>query len=591
MKRILLLLGLFLCAVPAFAGKPVRVAVTISPTTATAYSGMTQQFTAVVTGTTNTALTWSTTAGTVTSSGLYAAPAVTTTKTAYVTATSVAASTKKATATVTVNPTPPVLSRIVVSPSSASIYVGGSQQFSAVAYDQYGHTLTASVAYSSSHYSIATIDTASGMASGQATGTVYITAYSGNVISNAASLAVIPVPPLSPLSITRLSPNIGMVGMNGNFNSLTIVGTGFASGATVNFGSSMLTPSAITPTSVTVTVPVSEFSSARTVQVSVTNPGTAPSTSLPFYIINQGFASPTFDDGYYSAYSKGVPILDAAGLKCTFYTITSLVGDTVDGYVTQSQLQTLYKNGHEIGDHTRTHPALSTVSSTQLTSETSGAQQDLTTWGYKPTTFAYPYDDYGGSSTSAVVAAVKASGVRGARDSDYGGYNNATSFPLLLDSMPSEYDLGTDNVTTVTGWIHQAVANKMWVIILWHRVDETDPNTGVPNPINVPSSVIQGVVNYIVANGIHVVTDSEGLSSRIWTPNNSEGFPLLAARSPRHAASAHIIGGASCALPRRFQCAGLNRHEAEDESSLRERSNDPLGLESCAGYREVHSEA
>jgi hypothetical protein len=44
-------------------------------------------------------------------------------------------------------------------------------------------------------------------------------------------------------------------------------------------------------------------------------------------------------------------------------------------------------------------------------------------------------------------------------------------------------------------------------------------------------------------------------------------------------------------VTRPLQCAGLNRHEAEDESSLRERSSDPLGLESCAGYREVHSEA
>jgi len=219
----------------------------------------------------------------------------------------------------------------------------------------------------------------------------------------------------------------------------------------------------------------------------------------------------TFDDGYYSAYNKGVPILDAAGLKCSLYTITTLVGDTVDGYVTQSQLQSLYKNGHEIGNHTRTHPFLSTVSSTQLTSETSGAMQDLQTWGFNPTTFAYPYDDYGGSSTSAVVAAVKAAGVRGARDSDYGGYNNSTSFPLLLDSMPSEYDLSTDNVVTVTGWIQQAVANKMWVIILWHRVDETLSDSVTPNPISVPSSVIQGVVNYIVQNNIHVVTDSEGL--------------------------------------------------------------------------------
>src|ERR1019366_5841993 len=32
----------------------------------------------------------------------------------------------------------------------------------------------------------------------------------------------------------------------------------------------------------------------------------------------------------------------------------------------------------------------------------------------------------------------------------------------------------------------------------------------------------------------------------------------------------------------RLQCAGLNRHEVEDERALRERSTDPLGLESCA---------
>src|SRR4029077_15930081 len=42
---------------------------------------------------------------------------------------------------------------------------------------------------------------------------------------------------------------------------------------------------------------------------------------------------------------------------------------------------------------------------------------------------------------------------------------------------------------------------------------------------------------------------------------------------------------------RPLQCAGLNRHEVEDERALRERSSDPLGLESCAGYREVHNEA
>jgi polysaccharide deacetylase/Big-like domain-containing protein len=369
MKRLTPMLILILYSASVFAAKT-RVSVVVSPSTVTLYSGATQQFSAAVSGTTNTAVTWSATTGTITSSGLYTAPTVTATKTAYVSATSVAESNKKATATVTVNPALSVLNRIVVSPASASIYVGATQQFSAVAYDQYGHSMSVSLTYTSSNYSVAAIDAASGTATGEGTGTAYITAYSGSVTSNSAGLTVNPLPPPSPLTLTRLSPNIGLVGMNGNFNSLTIFGTGFIAGATVNFGSTVLTPSVITPTSVTVTVPVSEFSAARSVPVSVANPSTAPSTSLPFYIIDQGFVSLTFDDGYYSAYNKGVPILDAAGLKCTFYTITSLVGDTVDGYVTQSQLQTLYKNGHEIGNHTRTHPALSTISAAQLSSET-----------------------------------------------------------------------------------------------------------------------------------------------------------------------------------------------------------------------------
>jgi hypothetical protein len=67
-------------------------------------SGGTQQFTATVTGTANTAVTWSATAGSVDSSGFYTAPVVQKITNATVTATSQADPTKSATSTVTVNP-------------------------------------------------------------------------------------------------------------------------------------------------------------------------------------------------------------------------------------------------------------------------------------------------------------------------------------------------------------------------------------------------------------------------------------------------------------------------------------------------------
>lgn len=81
------------------------VSVSISPTSDSLVSGETQQFVAVVQGTTNTALTWSVTAGTISSGGLFRAPSVTSTSTTVtVTATSVADTSKHATASVVVAP-------------------------------------------------------------------------------------------------------------------------------------------------------------------------------------------------------------------------------------------------------------------------------------------------------------------------------------------------------------------------------------------------------------------------------------------------------------------------------------------------------
>jgi hypothetical protein len=76
------------------------IGITISPTSASLATGGTKQFTDTVTGTTNTAVTWSCSGGSITTSGLYTAP--TTAGTYTVTVTSQANTSKTATATVTV---------------------------------------------------------------------------------------------------------------------------------------------------------------------------------------------------------------------------------------------------------------------------------------------------------------------------------------------------------------------------------------------------------------------------------------------------------------------------------------------------------
>lgn len=108
------------------------VAVSISPATTTLTASQTQTFQATVSGSRNTAVTWSLSApvGTISSSGVYTAPStISATTTVTVQATSVAYPSKFAQATVTLTP-PPAVS-ITVNPGSVTLAASQTQQFTA----------------------------------------------------------------------------------------------------------------------------------------------------------------------------------------------------------------------------------------------------------------------------------------------------------------------------------------------------------------------------------------------------------------------------------------------------------------------------
>ncbi len=103
---------------PATTNSVGTVSITINPTAVSIQVGGTQQFSATVTGTPDTTVTWSASGGTVSAAGLYTAPSTPGTYT--VIATSAADSTVAATATVSVTPTASAVS-VSVSPGFASI--------------------------------------------------------------------------------------------------------------------------------------------------------------------------------------------------------------------------------------------------------------------------------------------------------------------------------------------------------------------------------------------------------------------------------------------------------------------------------------
>ena len=126
-------------APPAPPPPPPGVSITVTPGSATLGQGQQQPFTATVTGTgntpaSNTAVTWSfnPVVGTLSSTGVYTAPAAISSQQAVtVKATSVADPTKSASASVTLQPPANGVS-IVVSPNAVSLRQGRRRQFRAI---------------------------------------------------------------------------------------------------------------------------------------------------------------------------------------------------------------------------------------------------------------------------------------------------------------------------------------------------------------------------------------------------------------------------------------------------------------------------
>jgi hypothetical protein len=140
-----LILLLVACGGGTFPGSGVdqnKTAVTISPSKATLHSRGVLQFTATVSGNHDRVVSWSTTAGTVTSSGFYKAPTVTAVTTALVTARTATGST---TTTITIQPPmPPAFPPISVSisPVTATLKSGSVQQFTTAVSGTMNHDVT-----------------------------------------------------------------------------------------------------------------------------------------------------------------------------------------------------------------------------------------------------------------------------------------------------------------------------------------------------------------------------------------------------------------------------------------------------------------
>jgi len=214
---------------------------------------------------------------------------------------------------------------------------------------------------------------------------------------------------------------------------------------------------------------------------------------------NRAMVSITFDDGWASAYTQARPVLAQYGMLSTQYIISGEVGDSADGYMTKAQVQALSKAGHEIGSHTISHPELTTITASMLTTELKNSQTSLQTLVGKPVTnLASPYGDY---NANVITQAKKYYTSHRTVDAGYNSKDSFDAYALRVQNI-----LNTTTPAEVAGWVKQAQADKTWLILVYHDISTT-PDTYDSSIVNFKAEM-----QSLSASKAPVVTIAQGLA-------------------------------------------------------------------------------
>ncbi len=138
----------------------------------------------------------------------------------------------------------------------------------------------------------------------------------------------------------------------------------------------------------------------------------------------------SFDDGWSDQFKYAFPILEKDHYPATFFVFTNAIGHR--GFLTWDELQQMVRAGMNIGDHTRSHPYLTMITSTStLWGEIAMSKQILEQkLGIPINEFAYPFGLY----NSDTISLVKEAGYKSARG-DYYHEGQSASHLFSLPAM------------------------------------------------------------------------------------------------------------------------------------------------------------
>ena len=142
----------------------------------------------------------------------------------------------------------------------------------------------------------------------------------------------------------------------------------------------------------------------------------------------------TFDDGNLSDIESGAPILEAMGLRATFFVLADRIGE--DGYLRAEHVRELVARGHRIGNHGAAHVDWTGLDDAGLRHELVTAREIIeATAGQKVTEAGIPFGRY----NARVLRALRRAGYTRVYSSDGGAVSEA-DWPMPRTSLTYEMD-------------------------------------------------------------------------------------------------------------------------------------------------------
>jgi peptidoglycan/xylan/chitin deacetylase (PgdA/CDA1 family) len=238
------------------------------------------------------------------------------------------------------------------------------------------------------------------------------------------------------------------------------------------------------------------------------------SAANPF---EQGMVTITLDDGWATQYTKARPALNARNMDATYALITQALAQGWGGYMTTNQVRTLVTEGNDIASHTLTHPDLTTLTAPQLASELRDSQAWLVSNLSLPAVphFAVPYGIYNGT----VLTGIKQYYASSRTVSAGRNFRDTVVYELRANDVARSV-----TVATVRGWIDQAIAEKSWLILVFHEFVDGTPTRDT----QYKTANFAAILDYIRTRGARTVTLSQGVAMMEGKtePDPTAGLPI-----------------------------------------------------------------